>query len=320
MNQILVTQNDNRKEKKVENTINNTNRNLDISKILKIFAILILVFGLALSGSGAYAVIQSIEEAKNTVVPNVNIQRTGNAVTLLIKCDTGIRTISYSWNDSPEKVIQGRNQIELEQNITIPSGKSQLYISIIDSNGKLFKSGKTFVQATEDKTEPIIEFEVINANIKIVVTDDTALDHIVYKYGGEQEVKVDAIQDEQTTIEATVPVSPGQSKLVVEAVDKAQNVATKEQEIKGAKKPTVEVSVDENDYSYIIIKASDDEGLRMVSFYINGQEYKTDPNISLNMKTFEYRIQVEHGENNIKVHAYNVNELMTEYEALYDYK
>lgn len=320
MNQILVTQSDN--NKKVKNKMNVSNRTSntsDTSKILKIFAILIIIFGLALSGSGAYAMIQNIEETKNSVVPNINIQRTGNAIKLFIKCDTGIRTVSYSWNNSLEKVLQGRNQTELEQDINIPSGESKLYISVIDSKGKQFKFEKNFIQAAEDITEPTIEFEVVNSNIKIVVTDDTALDYIVYKYGNEQEVKVNAEQDGQTRIEATVPVSQGQNKLVVEAVDKAQNVATKEQEIKGAKKPTIEISYDNNDYSYIIIKAHDEEGLRMISFYINGQEYKTDPNISLNQKDFEWRQKVEPGETKITVHAYNINELMQEYEVIYKY-
>lgn len=321
MNQILVTQNDNKKEKKVRNTMNTTNQTTDISKILKVFAILILVFGLALSGSGVYAVIQNIEDKKNSVVPEVDtIQRNGNVVTVLIKCNTGIRTISYSWNDSPERVIQGKNQIELEQDITVPSGNNELYISVIDSKGKQSKFVKKFEQATEDITEPVIEFEVVNTDIKIIVTDDTALDYIIYKYGDEQEVKVNAEQEGQTTIEATVPVYQGQNKLIVEAFDKAQNVATKEQDIKGAKRPTIEVSVDKNDNSYIIIKASDEEGLRMVSYYINGQEYKTDPNTSLNSKTFEWRQKVEPGENNIIIHAYNINELMTEVTAIYDYE
>ncbi len=321
MNQILITQNDNqKKEKKVKNKMNAVNINSDISKIIKVFAILILIFGLALSGSGVYAIMQNIEETKNTISPDIDMQRIGNAITIFIKCNTGIRTISYSWNESPEKVVQGRNQTELEQQLTVPSGESKLYLSVIDSKGKQFKFVKNFIQAEKDKTEPVINFEVVNSNIKIVVTDDTALDYIVYKYGDEQEVRIGAEQEGQATIEATIPVSQGQNKLVVEAVDKAQNFATKEQEIKGAKKPTIEVTSDVNDPSYIIIKAYDEEGLRMVSYYINGQEYKTDPNTSLNTKTFEWRQKVEPGENNVIVHAYNINELVTEFVGIYNYR
>ena len=72
-------------------------------------------------------------------------------------------------------------------------------------------------------------------------------------------------------------------------------------------------------YSYLIIRASDDYGLRMVVFYINDQEYKTDPNVSLNSKNFEYRIQVNHGETTVKVNAYNLSEQVSQYEGKYNY-
>lgn len=333
MNQILITQNDNGNNRNNKNPEKNklnknnvrkstsNNYSTEISSILRVFAILIIVFGLALSGSGVYATMQNKENSKSTNKPDVTMQRNGNIVTVVIKCNTGIRSVSYSWNDSPEKVLQGRNQTEFEQEFTIPTGNNRLNISVIDSKGKQWKQFiKNFAQAEEDTTEPVIELEVVNSNVKIVVTDDTALDYIVYKYGEQEEVKINATQEGQTKIEETIPALQGQNKLIVEAIDKAENVATKEQEIKGANKPTIEVSCDQNDPSYIIIKATDEEGLRMVSFYINEQEYKTDPNTSLNSKTFEWRQKVEHGENKITIHAYNINELMTEVIAIYDYK
>ena len=102
-------------------------------------------------------------------------------------------------------------------------------------------------------------------------------------------------------------------------MDKAQNVATTEQEVKGATKPEISVVPDSNDPSYLIIKATDAEGLRMVSFYINDQEYSTDPNTTLGTTEFEYRIQVEPGETNVTVHAYNINEQVTEFIGVYNY-
>ena len=95
--------------------------------------------------------------------------------------------------------------------------------------------------------------------------------------------------------------------------------ATKEQQVKGATKPKIEVVSDPTDQSYLIIRASDNEGLRMVVFYINEDEYKTDPNTSLNMKNFEYRQKVPKGETTIKVHAYNLSEQVSEFEGIYTY-
>src|SRR5699024_9917966 len=140
---------------------------------------------------------------------------------------------------------------------TIPSGSNQLNLSVVDSDGKLTRYVKNFVQATGDVTEPTINLEVVNSNIRIVVTDDTALDYVVYQFGDGEEVTVEATEENPTRIEATIPVSQGQATLRVEAVDKAQNVATTEQEVKGATKPEISVTPDPNDPSYLIIRATD---------------------------------------------------------------
>ncbi len=57
----------------------------------------------------------------------------------------------------------------------------------------------------------------------------------------------------------------------------------------------------------------------MVSYYINEQEYKTDPNTSLNSKTFEWKQKVEPGQTNVTVHAYNISEQVSEFVGIYNY-
>lgn len=323
MNQILMTENNNTKNKghKVPKNYGYKAPN-DISEIIKVFAILIMIFGIALSGNGVYAIIQNAETAKNTKLPVVEVLKSGNAAKLSISCETGIRTVSYAWNDSTPTIIQGRGNSLIEQAISIPSGENKLNISVIDAKGQTRRYVKNLKQDEVDTTEPTIEFEVINSNIKIIATDDTAIDYITYKYGDAQEVTVKAQQTGQVTIEEIVPVTQGESTIIVEAVDKAQNVATTSQKIKGVKenkKPTIEVIPDPEDPSYLIIKAYDDEGLRMISYFVNEQEYKTDPNTSLNNKTFEWRQKVEPGQTRILVHAYNINEQVGEFDGIYNY-
>lgn len=322
MNQILITENNNpkRKEKRVKETKTKTPKNPgDVSGIARVFAVLVLLFGIVLSGDGAYAIMQNMESAKNTKVPAVEVLKTGNTVNLSIKCETGIRTVSYAWNDSSSTIVQARGKSEVEQTISIPSGENRLNVTVIDSEGQTRRYVKVLKQEEKDTTEPTIEFEVVNSSIKIVVKDDTAMDYITYKYGDSQEETVSVKQEGQTTIEETIPVQQGESTITVEAVDKAQNVSTKEQKVKGAKRPTIEVVPDPADPSYIIIKAYDDDGLRMISYFINEQEYKTDPNVSLNSKTFEWRQKVEPGQNRILVHAYNISEQVTEFDGIYNY-
>lgn len=333
MNQILVTDsNSPKKNSNNSNNFNNRNKKVkepkmriptdsgDVSVIVKFFAVLILIFGMVLSGNGVYAIIQNAEIAKNTKLPVVEVSKSGNTAAITIKCENGIRTVSYGWNASTPKVVQGRGNTLVEQTISIPKGENnKLNISVIDSKGQTRRYVKNLKQDERDTTEPTIEFEVVGSNIKIIVTDDTAIDYITYQFGDAQEVTVNAKQEGQTTIEETVPVMQGENTLKVEAVDKMQNVATREQKVKGTKKPTIEVIPDPNDPSYLIIKAYDDDGLRMVSYSINGQEYKTDPNVSLNSKTFEWKQKVEPGETRIIVHAYNISQQVTELDGIYNY-
>lgn len=316
MNQILMTEAVN-KNAKNKSRISNSS---DITTVVRFFAIIIMVFGLVLSGSSAFGMVQNIQENKNKSIPVVSAQRNGNSVKITVKNDIGIKTIKYSWNDSTETVIQGRNKNQVETTINIIPGNNKLNMTVIDSNNGTTTYVKNYVQEEKDTTEPVITVQNEDPRIKITVTDDTALDYIIYKYGDNEEVKVEASEDDPTKIEEYIDnVLETQVTLKIEAVDKAQNFATKEQQVKGATKPKIEVVSDPTDQSYLIIRASDNEGLRMVVFYINEDEYKTDPNTSLNMKNFEYRQKVPKGETRIKVHAYNLSEQVSEFEGIYTY-
>lgn len=316
MNQILMTEAVNKNAKNKSRVSNSS----DITAVVRFFAIIIMVFGLALSGSSALGMVQNIQENKNKSIPVVSAQRNGNSVKITVKNDIGIKTIKYSWNDSTETVVQGRNKNQVETTINIIPGNNKLNMTVIDSNNGTTTYVKNYVQEEKDTTEPVITVQNEDPRIKITVTDDTALDYIIYKYGDNEEVKVEASEDDPTKIEAYIDnVLETQVTLKIEAVDKAQNFATKEQQVKGATKPKIEVVSDPTDQSYLIIRASDNEGLRMVVFYINEDEYKTDPNTSLNMKNFEYRQKVPKGETTIKVHAYNLSEQVSEFEGIYTY-
>ncbi|MFR3920061.1 MAG: hypothetical protein ACLTXD_02740 [Clostridia bacterium] len=316
MNQILMTEAVN-KNARNKSKISNSS---DITAVVRFFAIIIMVFGLALSGSSAFGMVQNIQENKNKSIPVVSAERNGNSVKVIVKNDIGIKTIKYSWNDSTETVVQGRNKNQVETTINIIPGNNKLNMTVIDSNNGTTTYVKNYVQEEKDTTEPVITVQNEDPRIKITVTDDTALDYIIYKYGDNEEVKVEASEDNPTKIEAYIDnVLETQVTLKIEAVDKAQNFATKEQQVKGATKPKIEVVSDPTDQSYLIIRASDNEGLRMVVFYINEDEYKTDPNTSLNMKNFEYRQKVPKGETTIKVHAYNLSEQVSEFEGIYTY-
>lgn len=311
MNQILMTDNKQKNKK-------SSSEPMGTNSIVRIFAIVIIIFGFILSGSGAYAMLQDIEEKKNAVTPTVTTTKQGGEVLIDISTSVGIRMVSYYWNEQSPTTASGQNKKQMSFSTSIPFGNSKLNITVTDSKGHQSRYIKNYIQENEDIEKPAIDFEVVDNNIKIIVTDNEELDYVVYQIGTEEEKIVEA-EDGQTLMEILVPVDRGQVTLNVEATDKAGNVETINQEIKGATKPTIEVTADPTDLSYLIIKANDVEGLQMVSFYINDQLYQTDPNVSLNSTDFEFRIQVQHGETTVKVHAYNINEQVTEFEGVYNY-
>lgn len=322
MNQILMTENNNSKRnfnnKEPKTKKVKSKETSDISKIIKLFAILILIFGVALSGNGAYAIIQNIKTSQSTRIPIVEVLKTGNTAKVTIKCETGLRTISYAWNDSNPTIVQARGNTIMEQSISIPTGENKLNISVINSSGKTSKYVKTLKQDPKDVTEPTIEFEPDDKNtLQIIVTDDKAIDYITYKYGDDDEVTIRATSEGQTTIKATINVVAEERVLKVEAVDKEQNVATRDQKIKGVSvdsKPTAELTLDPEDSAYAILKVQDEYGIRMVDWFVNDQEYKTDPNTSLNQNTFEYRFKIDEGETKITLRVYNIKEQVEEFE------
>ena len=104
MNQILVTKND--KSKKVkEKKVREPKTPGDITGVAKAFAGIILLFGLALSADGAYAYTKNVELAKNTKAPIVSVLKTGNTAKLSIECTSGIRTVSFTWNNSNPTIV-----------------------------------------------------------------------------------------------------------------------------------------------------------------------------------------------------------------------
>ena len=315
MNQILVTENITEKRQKVKSQ---KAGEINIESIIKFFAITIIIFGLVLSGNGSYALIKDIQNQKTKDIPVVTTERKGNSLKLVVKNNVGIKSIKYSWNDSTEKVVSGKNLTELTTTINIITGNNKLNITVIDTNNNSTQYVKNYIQEEQDTTNPMISIANEDPKIKVTVTDDTALDYVIYKYGDNEEKTVTASADEPTKIEFYIEdVEEAELTLTVEAVDKAQNTASAEQKVKGATKSTIDVVPDPTDPSYLIIKVNDNDGIRMIVFYLNEQEYKTDPNISLNTKEFEYRVKVDKGTTTVKVNAYNLSEQITEFSGIY---
>ena len=314
MNQILSVEN--KKGKKSNGSA------IEITKIVRFFSIAILIFGLFMIGQGSYGIVKNIEDNKASVgeksnAPEVTIDREGNTLIVKATHDKEITKMVYSWNDSGVEVtINGNGTNTLEQKVDLPVGNNTFHIKVYDILDRERTYEKEYVT---DATAPQVSIEVVGNNIKITAKDNTALSYITYRWDEEEETKIDATEESNAQIEKEVEIPVGQHKLTVVAVNTNNKTTTKEQEVKGVVKPKLDVAVDANDPSYVIISGTDENAMKEVSFNINnGTTYRLDYS-TVREKRIEYRMQVSPGENIIRVKGVNFDGVEVSIDRRYVY-
>lgn len=314
MNQILSIEN--KKGKK------SSGNPIEITKIVRFFSIAILIFGLFMIGQGSYGIVKNIEDNKASVggknnAPEVTIERVENTIHVKATHDKEITKMVYSWNDNGiEVTINGNGTNTLEQKIDLPIGNNTFHIKVYDILDRERTYEKEYVT---DATAPQVSIEVVGNNIKITAKDTTALSYITYRWDEEEETKVDATEESNAQIEQEIEIPVGQHKLTVVAVNTNNKTTTKEQEVKGVIKPKLDVAVDANDPSYVIISGTDENAMKEVSFNINnGTTYRLDYS-TVREKRIEYRMQVSPGENIIRVKGVNFDGVEVSIDRRYVY-
>ena len=331
MNQILMTEPPSNKKShnKVKRIKEKREVQSNVQTIVRFFALAIILLGLCFSGSGSYAIYEDIQHKNNKDIPELSSTQMGNSVKLSIKNKVGIKTIKYSINDGIESIVQGKNQKTMEVPIELKAENNRLKVSIIDSKNDETAWVKNYIVGVNEAPAILISSE--EPRVKITVTSDKELDYIVYKYGDNQEVRINASATNQYKIEAYVDnIVEIEQLLVVEAVDKQGNSSRQEKRIKGTTKPTIEVTANQTLAGGVDVKIKDNTELQMVVLYLNGEEkLKTNPDkpikeqvaelsskgvsVTSDGKEISFTILVNRGTTQIKINAYNVDGQVTEY-------
>lgn len=296
MNQILYIQ----KSKK--------GSSLEVDNVVKISVIIILIFGIIAIAKGTFGMISSSNSSK-TIEPTVSISEVTDGLQISISHNVAIDKIIYSWNDSSETTLQGKGQSNITEIIELPVGTNILHLQIVDINKKTTIYTKQYYKSDKDTISPEIEFVVENSKVKMVVKDDTQLAYIMYHWNDEDDTVVEPREDSKTQIEEKITILKGENTLTILAVDAAGNEATKEQKFKGAKKPTIEITQENNE---AVVKITDEENIQKIEVTLNGQFYSTDSEgtgTALNMQEVEIRQPLQSGENTIVITAYSTNGL-----------
>ncbi len=278
---------------------------IQIEKILKFFAIIMLIFGIFMAGTGSYAIYQNSKESTSSTNPTIYIEETSaTEITLKVTHKTELSKVTYNWNNEDPTEINCSGKKNVEQKIQIPTGKNTLYIHAVDINGLEGTSQKQYtLQGDID-----ITFEVEGNNIKVKAEGKEQLSYMTYRWDDEEETTID-IEDMQ--VEEIVNVPSGLHTLTVSVVDINNNTETKEQEIKGVSKPNVEITTDGD--GNFVIKASDEEGIKKIEFIINQTDRKrlnVDQLLPLEeRKEYEYSYPLYDGDNELEVRVYNENDV-----------
>ena len=293
MNQILYTENKNNKGP------------ADIKAVLKVFAICMLVFGIILAGTGAYALYKNVKDSQveEVVKPTISVENNGDdTITIIVKHEKQIKDIKYSWNQENEQIVEvEEGKTSLQKVIDIPIGTNILKVIATDIDGQITEYEGKFVAEEDPKISIVAE----DTNIKATITATNKISYITYRWDEEEEKRVDV---GDTSFEQLIEIPQGLHTLTIIAVDINNKTTTKQQDVNGVTKPKLTVTTDGKNF---MVNATDDEKLEKVEFILNGQGYR----ININDKDFNYSYPLEDGENKLEVTVYNSNGLTASFKA-----
>ena len=159
MNQILSTE-----VPKSNKKVRGVRTPADIEKILKFFAIGMIIFGIFMIGSGSYAMYQNSKLTGNSSKPTIYIEETSaTAITIQVSHNKELSKVSYYWNNQEPIELECSGKKKVEQKVDLLTGKNTITIIAVDVNGLESKTQKQY----EVQGDISIEFQAEGNNIKI---------------------------------------------------------------------------------------------------------------------------------------------------------
>lgn len=296
------------------NSVGHKNSATEIIKIVRFFAIALIIFGIFNIGTASYGMVKEKQRKENALVkPTVEAtvsESSPNKIDIKVSGKNTINELVYSWNKKEEVKVNGNNRTEFTETIEFPSGDNTLDIRVTDSMGQVQTYSQLFSRA------PVIDISVEksdpNVKISLAGKDNIEIKSITYRWNDEQATTLEV---NAPTFEKEIDVPQGENTLKIEAVDINGNVEVFEEKIKGnvdmptpengenVGLPQVEVSTDGS--ANFVIDASDQVGIVRVEFVINESISKFKE--VDNQKEFHDKYPLEEGENKLEVRVYNAN-------------
>lgn len=305
MNQILMTNEE------------NGSSPVEMKPIVRFFCIVCIVFALILVICGGFSLYNNLSKKNDFPKPVLTSEKEGSHLNVKLNGEidgnkVGINKFVYSWNGGSETTLSGDGKSKVVFQIEMPQGDNKLssYVIDVDGNKTKYEDIQVSFTAEEDTIKPVITLENIGGKLEVTATDERELDYLSYKWEDGEEVKVEASEEDKTTIKQVIDVEKGTKKITLIAKDKSGNEQTKTKTIIGSNGPTIKASLSNGNF---VIKVTDELGITKIE-YTHNEEKHTVEDLPEGATEFEFKVPLKEGENYLKIDAYE-NGIMTEYKC-----
>lgn len=216
MNQILMVENKNKKKK-------NKTRNsgpVEISNIIRFFAIVIIIFGITMIGHSSYAIYRDAKGNNTEDLAEVDITRVNDTIIVSVNSTYVIDKFKYSWQNSQQTSVP-EESTSFEEEIILPSGNNVLTIILEDETGRATTYVREIVLDGVDIVKPTIDIQQGQGlSVRISAVDETQIEYITYRIDDGEEKRIDKNNIEDKEIEyAVTEIERGEHTIYVTAVD-----------------------------------------------------------------------------------------------------
>ncbi len=287
-------------------------------KIVRVFAIILAIFAICLLAGGAYGIYKNKHNSniptQATSKAQITIEQKETTAVIKVTHDKVIEKLIYNWDSEKETTIKGNGESIMESEIPLFAGDHVLNIKVIDID----KNETTFEQAIssetgEDKIYPVIKLEVTDERkLKIIATDETAIDFVTYRWNDEEEQKVEETDEEGKQIEFEIEILKGNNDLTIVAVDKSNNTTTESKNFSGVTKPDVKITISA-DKTKADVYCFHENGLKEIKVKINdgAEQYVGFPEDDPNPREARFSFDLPQGNADVTVTASSVDETET---------
>lgn len=285
--------------------------------IVRVFAVLIACFAICLVAGGLYGVHKNkTTVAEAPAAPTeavISVEQGETTAKILVSHDKAIEKLIYSWDSGKENNVKGTGEASMEAEVPLLAGTHTLTVKVTDIDGVEATYQEEITSETgEDKIYPVIDMGVTDQKkLKIIATDETAIDFVTYRWNDDEEMRIDVSENDDKVIEFEIDILKGKNDLLIVAVDKNNNSTTETKTFTGVTKPDITITIGA-DKKTGDVKVFHENGIKAITLKINDMDYNVEISEESPTEVSFPLPELAIGTNKILVTATSVDDTVTE--------